>query len=313
MRLKSRDQHRGSIRAVKKALARVVAQGLGDLPDAEIIKDEIETLEEDIQALAKEASALNTNEALISSTCSDYSGLQIILSDLAPYAKLWKITHKWQNRRPLIMDASFFSVDASSTKRFLDKALEEMGDVHKMLALCDAKDVGMALPVADEIQRQMLALVPYMPIVVSLRDPAIRRRHWTRLSEELEALPRKGNQSEDRISIDAHIENKTLSLRLLLEAGATKCMAQIREISAVAFKEYEVEMALGKMEEEWRERDQGGKANKVALTLRPYKEQNDVFMLGGVDAVVQLIADQSVRCQSSLLAVRARHSLGNEA
>ena len=34
----------------KEALVRVMKQGIGDLPDAEIIKDEIETLEEDVQS-----------------------------------------------------------------------------------------------------------------------------------------------------------------------------------------------------------------------------------------------------------------------
>ena len=253
----------------KEALVRVMKQGIGDLPDAEIIKDEIETLEEDVQELIGEAAALNANEALISSTCSDYSGLQSILSDLVPYAKLWKITHEWQSRRPLIMDASFFAVDASSTKQFLDGALEEIAEANKLLALCDSKAVETALPVADEIQRQMHSLVPYMPIIVALRDPAIRRRHWTRLSEELRALP-GSNQFEESSTIDVHIDNKTLSLRLLLESGATKCMTQIREISAVAFKEYEIELALGKMEAEWREKCPDGKTNKVALTLVQY-------------------------------------------
>ena len=202
------------------------------------------------------------------------------------------------------VDASFFAVDASARKQFLD-GVEEIAEANKLLALCDSKAVETALPVADEIRETDAFSCALYAHYCGTKDPAIRRRHWTRLSEELRALP-GSNQFEESSTIDVHVDNKTLSLRLLLESGATKCMTQIREISAVAFKEYEIELALGKMEAEWREKCPDGKTNKVALTLVQYATRDEknadntesVYILGGVDIVVKLIADQSVRCQN---------------
>ncbi len=127
--------------------------------------------------------------------------------------------------------------------------------------------------VAIEIKNQIEDFKPNIPLIQALRNPGMRNRHWEMLTEELKLPVRP---------------KKDLTFKKCLEMGFDKHIDKISKVGEIAGKEYTIEQALDKMENEWK---------PIRFDVLPYKNTG-TFIVKASDEVSQLLDDHIVMTQS---------------
>merc|ERR1719482_617394 len=113
-----------------------------------------------------------------------------------------------------------------------------------------------------------------LPVVVALRNKALKPRHWEQITEIL--------------GVELDLDDETFTLGRLLEMGVSAYMEQIQGIAGTATAELALEEMIQKVAKMWESGDDAD------LTLLPYKEFKDVFILGGVDNIIVQLEDSLV-------------------
>ena len=109
-----------------------------------------------------------------------------------------------------------------------------------------------------------------VPVVVALRNEALRQHHW----EQIE------------LAIHSDIDRgDAFTLGYLLELRVQEYKEQIEAISTAATQEQVLEDLLSKVEGAWK---------TLEFAVNPYKDQKDVFILGGVDDVMAVLEETQV-------------------
>ena len=92
------------------------------------------------------------------------------------------------------------------------------------------------MEVAQTFRNRVDDFKPYIPLIQGLRNPGMRIRHWDQLSQDI------GMNIKPK---------KDLTFQKCLDMKLESFTEQINKISDVAAKEYSIEQALDKMEEQW--------------------------------------------------------------
>ena len=155
---------------------------------------------------------------------------------------------------------------------------EEMGvKVNKYSKIVGQCDKGLpsntVLPILAEKVTVFKALTP---VVVALRNESLKPHHW----EQIEAAI--------HTSID---RGDNFNLGYLLDLKVDQYKEEIETISTAATQENVLEEMLAKVENAWKD-------NEFAINM--YKEQKDVFILGGVDEVMAVLEETQVLVQTIL-------------
>jgi dynein heavy chain len=127
--------------------------------------------------------------------------------------------------------------------------------------------------VAIEIKNQIEDFRPNIPLIQALRNPGMRNRHWEMLTEELKIPIRP---------------KKDLNFKKCLEMGLDRHIEKISKVAEFAGKEYTIEQALDKMENEWK---------PIKFETLPYK-QTGTYIIKASDEISQLLDDHIVMTQS---------------
>ena len=115
-----------------------------------------------------------------------------------------------------------------------------------------------------------------VPVVVALRNDALKEHHWTQIEEVI-------HQEIDR--------GENFTLGYLLELHVNEYREQIETVSTAATQEGVLEEMLAKVEGAWK---------NLEFTVNMYKEQKDVFILGGMDDVLAVLEETQVLVQTIL-------------
>lgn len=148
------------------------------------------------------------------------------------------------------MENSIGSISKSLTKA--SKAFEKLNLPH-------CHDIATALKSEVDLFK------PYVPLVVALRNPGMRERHWSELA--------------DKIGAGFPSNKEELTLHRLIELGLVKDMAEVDKIAEKASKEFAIETSLEKMLHAW---------EPVRLVVEEYKE-TQTYIIKGVDEYMALL------------------------
>lgn len=77
---------------------------------------------------------------------------------------------------------------------------------------------------------------PFVPLIAALRQDGMRDRHWDQISNTL--------------ALDVH-PSEQFTLTSAIDMGLLDHLKSIQEVSELASKEFGIEVALNKMQEEW--------------------------------------------------------------
>ncbi|XP_065670290.1 dynein axonemal heavy chain 12 isoform X3 [Hydra vulgaris] len=249
----------------------------------------------DAQALQKKLSemvdiisSINIEESLFNMEESTYPEVTFISTAVETYLKLFSTAVKWQRSEKKWMDGAFNELDAE----LIESEVNDFGkEAYKLVKTFNAlaardKDLGIEsvlnkqesegfipLQVACRIQSLIQDFKDNIPIISILCKNGLRQRHWDAMSEVV---------GED-ITPDS-----SSSLRRMLKFSLVSCMGQLEVISGAASKEYSLEKAMKRMQDDW---------DSVLFTTTVYRDTG-VSILSAVDETQAVLDDQIVKTQT---------------
>jgi dynein heavy chain len=214
-----------------------------------------------------------------------------LLKDFDPYRNLWVTTsdwlrwyESWMNDAITMIDAENIEKNVTESYKSMHKAIKQFQEFDSESSLlkirmkrhqiiCSFVFIKDVQHVAIEIKNQIEDFRPNIPLIQALRNPGMRNRHWEMLTEELKIPIRP---------------KKDLNFKKCLEMGLDKHIEKISKVAEFAGKEYTIEQALDKMENEWK---------PIRFETLPYK-QTGTYIIKASDEISQLLDDHIVMTQS---------------
>jgi dynein heavy chain len=126
----------------------------------------------------------------------------------------------------------------------------------------------------DGYQTKISAFKAVMPLVVNLKEPAMRQRHWNTL---METVGKTFDPTGDDFTLGAMIDLK------LGEFGE-----EIAGISQAAAQELKIEEKIAEIADVWKE------SATSNLPINDYKAGSDHKILGGMDDLFAVLEDNQV-------------------
>ncbi|ORZ30920.1 dynein heavy chain and region D6 of dynein motor-domain-containing protein [Catenaria anguillulae PL171] len=214
----------------------------------------------------KEAQALaqlyNARERLFNMPVTNYDEVMALIKDFDPYKTLWTSAADWIKWKGGWLNGNFLDLVAEEVEKNLMGAWRAMFKTVKTF-----KHSPGCLAVATQLKDEMDAFKPSLPLIQALRNPGMRDRHWDKLAEMLGTNGIRPTQAT--------------TLADLLKMQLMDKMDVLSKVSEEAGKEYAIEAALDKMENEWK---------SVVLEVLPYRETG-TFIMKLADETTRLLDD----------------------
>ncbi|KAK2152282.1 hypothetical protein LSH36_335g03002 [Paralvinella palmiformis] len=266
-----------------------------DLSKAHEVANQIRRIHKDLKDAQNDANKFNNRERLFGLPVTNYDKLNKLAKDFEPFRNLWVTASDWLRWYESWMNDPLMSIDAESVEKNVNDAYKTM---HKSVKIF--QDIPGVCDVAMEIKSEIENFRPYIPLIQGLRNPGMRKRHWDQhinLDPEVRALlepefidPPPPPDPED-LSDDLGfplVAKSNLTFSKCLEMKLQDHIQTISKVAEIAGKEYSIEQALDKMENEW---------EPVLFEILSYKDTG-TYILRASEDVSQLLDDHIVMTQS---------------
>ncbi|KAJ7998998.1 hypothetical protein DPEC_G00210820 [Dallia pectoralis] len=248
-----------------------------DVSRAHEVANEVRRVGKQLKEAQATALTYNSRERLFGIPVTNDDRLQKLVKDFQPFRNLWTTTSDWLRWHKSWHNDPLSTVDPEQLEKNVTDAFNTMDECVKMFT-----DIPACQDLASDIRGKIAAFRPHIPLIQGLRNPGMRGRHWTLLSE--------------RIKMNVKYE-ANLTFSRCLELGLQNHVEEISQVAEVAGKEFAIEQDLDKMEREW---------STVAFEVLPYKETG-TYILKSPDEASQLLDEHIVMTQSmSLLPYKKR-------
>eukprot|EP01083_Nonionella_stella_P111300 326422_1 len=223
--------------------------------------------------LQEQSTVFNSKEAAFDCEITDYKEVSVQQKKFDPFLSLWNASDSWNKTHDACLNESFLSIDPYAIEKDVDGYRRTVGKCLRAPAIRNNTKVqNVAQQVFDSIE----AFKPKMPIIMSLANEGMRERHWHALS--------------DKLGVELRANDRDLNLTKAL-SDAYKLDQHIAVISKEgekAAKEFQIEQALDKMEDEWK---------GVQFTIDPYKATK-TYRLLEVEDIMQQLDEHRVTTQA---------------
>ncbi|XP_047438259.1 dynein axonemal heavy chain 1 [Mugil cephalus] len=243
-------------------------EGHADIDRAHEMATEVRRTTKQLKECQTLAQTYNTRERLFGIPVTNYDHLHKLVKDFQPFKDLWSTTSDWFRWKESWLSDPLSSIDPEQLER-------NVNDVYKTMHKCikQFKDIPDCQMVAATVRSKIEDFQPYIPLIQALRNPGMKSRHWDMLSKRIQIKVKpKAN----------------LTFSHCLELGLQNHVDDIAHVAEVAGKEYTIEQALEKMEQEWA---------TVIFDVLPYKDTG-TYILKSPDEASQLLDDHIVMTQS---------------
>ncbi|XP_076026906.1 dynein axonemal heavy chain 2 [Genypterus blacodes] len=183
--------------------------------------------------------------------------------DLQLLQHIWEITQEWNTNWNNWKAGQLATLQTDSMENTAQTILKELLKLQRELKDKKWDIVDFTKSKIDHFKR-------IIPLIVDLRNPAMRDRHWKQICHEL------------RCSFDQ--TSSEFTLEKIISLGLDQHADRICEISAAASKELAIEQALEGIAKTW---------EQIYLDILPYKDQGH-YMLRDTDEVFQALDDNQV-------------------
>ncbi|XP_053577059.1 dynein axonemal heavy chain 1 [Bombina bombina] len=239
-----------------------------DINRAHETANEVRRVHKQLKESQQLSQLYNNRERLFGLPVTNYDKLLKMVKDFQPYRDLWTTASDWMRWFDSWMNDPLTSIDAEQLEK---NVVESYKTMHKCVKLF--RDIPGCQDVAQDTKGRIEEFKPYVPLIHGLRNPGMRNRHWETLSEQIQInIKPKANLTFSRcleMNLQDHIES-------------------IAKVAEIAGKEFSIEQALDKMENEW---------TTVLFNVLPYKETG-TFILKSPEEASQLLDDHIVMTQS---------------
>eukprot|EP00953_Heterococcus_sp_UTEX-ZZ885_P023100 12722-Heterococcus_DN1.PRE.1 len=148
--------------------------------------DRVAKLVSDVSAKLEDAESkarlFNAREALFGREITDYDCLARVRKALEPYANLWTTARDWAKLSNEWRTGSFLAIDAEKLEADVERCAIAIG---KAARYFDTANLQNQSKIAADVKDSVAAFRPKVPIIVALRNPGMRARHWEALSEKI--------------------------------------------------------------------------------------------------------------------------------
>ncbi len=200
----------------------------------------------------------NSNETLVGKETTDYKQLFGLAKDFMPYSNMWKTARTWFDGHKNWMNCDWESLDAVDLEVVWENCQKTINQVYRQFR--DRKQADM-LKIAESIKDGVDKFKSTVPLAVALRKEGMKDRHWDEISEKVgfELRP-----------------DENFTLTTVIDKGMLDHIAIAEEVGEKAFKEYNIEKALGKMKKDW----------EGLNFLLPRFKQTPTYTIAGFDEAV---------------------------
>ncbi|CAM9286674.1 unnamed protein product, partial [Phaeothamnion confervicola] len=250
-------------------LLELEVSGLGQQEDPNAV-DRMARVVRELDAKLTEAEErgrlFNGREALFGGGATDYDQLARVRKAFQPYAQLWATAAEWQQSHLVWTHGAFVGIRAEALEADVTRFA---ATILKACRYFENSGKSAQSRIANGIKDQIVAFKPKVPIIVALRSPGMRERHWEDLSAKL------GYQL---------MPDESYTLDQLLQLNLEPFQEHINKISESASKEHQIEQALRCMRDAWA---------GIRLDIVSYKDTGTA-VLKGVDEINAVIDEQQV-------------------
>eukprot|EP00930_Biecheleria_cincta_P042962 TRINITY_DN29559_c0_g2_i1.p1 TRINITY_DN29559_c0_g2~~TRINITY_DN29559_c0_g2_i1.p1 ORF type:complete len:4097 (+),score=999.81 TRINITY_DN29559_c0_g2_i1:1152-12293(+) len=221
----------------------------------------LDEIEQHVQSNIADSERYNRFQDVLKMEPTAFENVEELKQSFNQQAKLWRNIDQWEEISVEWNNQSFGTIDTDT----INKKMQEFNKV--------AVQSSKAMPdnaVPQIWAEQVSQFKNTIPVVVALRNKALKGRHWEAIHELIG-------------EIDTEDENFTLGS--LLGMGVDQHMEAIMEVSGKATAEQALEEMLDKIKKKWAE---------MELSLNSYKDSKDVFILGSTEEVTVELEDSLV-------------------
>ena len=231
---------------------------------------QVKVVEERLQNAQEKIKLYNSRELLFEQELTDYEDFGRVQKLFDPYAALWGTASEWVSLFDVWMKGLFVDLNAEEVEQKVDRYYNAINKASKYFVKMELVE---QVNIVDTIKNQVNAFRPEVPLIVSLRNPGMRERHWAQLVDTLKV---------DLLPIDEKTTEQILAFNMKDK------MDLIEKVGESAAKEYQIEQALDKMEKEW---------ESIDLQIAPYKETG-TGVLKGIDDLNTVLDEQITMAQT---------------
>ena len=249
--------------------ARAVVDDFIEQGDINAVEDRLVAVQEIDSNLARlkvKGDLYKSREVLFERPETPYPALTALIKEFEPYGNMWRVAAEFSRSLPQWMNGPFTSLDPEKTTNDVDRWSRAIVKMMKSLK-------GVPMEVCEELRDKVTGFGENLPLIVALRNPGLRERHWKEMSEEL-GFPVKADAS--------------FSLTRALQLELPKHIESIERYSDFASKEFSLERTLDQMLVNW----QG-----VSFETTPWRDTGS-SILKGTEETQMLLDDQIVKTQS---------------
>ncbi|RLN94479.1 hypothetical protein BBJ28_00006207, partial [Nothophytophthora sp. Chile5] len=225
-----------------------------------------------LEQAQQDAMLFNSRETLFGHDVTSYDMLASAKKVFEPYNQLWSTSFNWIQSRKTWIQGSFTDIDAEQVEKLVDSYSTGIQKAYKFFSNSGHE---ACTKIAETVKEQISVFKPYVPLIVALRNPGMRSRHWEELSKSLGFS----------LEID-----ESFTLTNIFQLNLLDRIDDIVKVAEAAGKEYQVEQALRTMKAAWEDID---------LQIIAYRETG-TYVIKGVDEI-QAVLDEHVTMTQAMM------------
>lgn len=235
------------------------------------LKEKVNTvnaLMKTLEDCSSEAKAINVDENLLQIDQSFFPILGEMIEKMEPIEKLWQTAYHFDSCYEVWYYGKYVGLNSDNIREEVEQMAKTIYNLIKALS-----SNPFAKRIAEQIRLKIDKFRVYIPVLESICRQGLVERHWEQISQELG---------------DTVNPKKYPSLSTMVDLDILKIQDKLEEISNAAGKEYELNLQLINMQDEWKD---------VKFEVTKYRD-SDVYILASIDDIQSLLDDHILKAQS---------------
>jgi dynein heavy chain len=249
-----------------------------DLEKIDEYYENVEFVNEKLKIADGEAKLFNARETMFGAENTDYSFVNVMKKQWEPFSNLWTIAKNWLSKKGDWLHGPFDKLDAKDVEALISNGVRALFKVVKDFKTLPPEETAAVLSVAEKIKTELDEFKPYVPLVVGLRNPGMRDRHWEQVTEMV---------GKEGVVVSPKMEE--FCLQKFIDLGMVEQVEQLADIGDRSGKEFQIEKQLNAMKELW---------SPVMFDVSEQYRTTETWILKGSDEVTALLDEQIVVTQA---------------
>jgi len=237
-----------------------------DMASMQLFVKETHNIQRALSGLLQTVAMINKEEVLFKWEKSNYPDVKNLILETEPFLHLFEHTLSWQKTEQHWYHGPFDGLDGDAIKDRVDEYWRETFKTRKQYSASTNM-----FKICDNVQKSMEAFKEHITLIQVMCNPGLRNRHWTKMSAIM------GENIEP---------NPSTTLAKVLTLDLKPHFEALEAVSGGASKEFSLEKAMDKMEEDW--------APMEFATA----ERGEFTILGGCDDIQAILDDHIVKTQT---------------